>query len=280
MNERRNGVLAPVSTAIFLVFVGARAVAGGLVDTSPERFMASDFTTYPSDDITNAWWTLPAGANFLYFSEEGDECAWNLVEVLEMSTDNFFDVYEGTDARIVLDREWVVDDCGMEWEDVLAAATDGDDPLLPDEITYDWYAQDADANIWYMGEDTRDSEGSSEGSFVAGCDGAEAGIVMLGDPAKGDFYRQEFYEDEAEDWGKVLNFVEMEGDVCLKTKEWTSIERGNIEHKFYCSDGDSGELSMIEELKGKTVVAYLIDRDVAAPPMPAAPPSPIPACEL
>ncbi len=51
-----------------------------------------------------------------------------------------------------------------------------------------------------MGEDTFDGVDYA-GSFTAGCDGAEAGIVVLGDPSKGAFYQQEFYEGQAEDWG-------------------------------------------------------------------------------
>jgi hypothetical protein len=43
----------------------------------------------------------------------------------------------------------------------------------------------------------------------------------LTDPSKGEFYQQEFDEDNAEDWGKVLNFVPIDDfeDHCLKTKE-------------------------------------------------------------
>jgi hypothetical protein len=264
-----------------LVFLGALIVmlatvvpvmAGGLVDTSRERFIGADFTN--SQFITNSWWTLPADTNHLYFVESDGECEWNLVEVLNMTTNNFGGDYTGTNARIVLDREWVDEECDYEdW----GALVEANPP--PEEITYDWYAQDSKANIWYMGEDTWDGE-SNEGSFVAGCDGAEAGIVVLGDPDKGLFYQQEFYEDEAEDWGKVLNFFTQDGMTCMKTKEWTPLENGHVENKFYCSDDHTGELTMIHELKGKTVVVELIDRNVAAPPMPAGPPSPIPAdCE-
>jgi hypothetical protein len=120
----------------------------------------------------------------------------------------------------------------------------------------------------------------SAGSFVAGCNGAEAGIVLLGNPSNGDFYQQEFYEGEAEDWGKVLNFKAEDDLVCMKTKEWTPLERGAIEHKFYCSDGTVGELSRIEELRGKTVIVELVGRNLPAPlpPPPAGPISPIPSC--
>ena len=66
---------------------------------------------------------------------------------------------------------------------------------------------------------------------------------------------------------------------CLKTKEWTPLDPGHVEHKFYCSDGATGELARIDELKGKAVVVELIDRNLATvPPAPSAPPSPMPSC--
>lgn len=260
---------------ICLIITSGNIKAGGLVNTSIDRFLAADFTTDPSENITNPWWTLPAGSNFLYFAEDGDDCVWNLTEVLNATTSNFESIYAGTNARIVLDRGWVDEDC-----------TYGTDPsafsniwnnILPEEITYDWYAQDSEKNIWYMGENTFDGVDFG-GSFVAGCDGAEAGIIILGNPSKGDFYAQEFYQGEAEDWGKVLNFVEKDGLRCMKTKEWTPLESGAIEHKFYCSNGTTGLLALIEELKGKTVLVELVDRDVVAPLPPAGPISPIPRC--
>ena len=267
------------TTATILLFATVSSVqAGGLVDTSPEQFAATVFTD--SANISNPWWTLPEGTNFLYFAETEDGCEWNLVEVLDDTTDNFGGVYAGTEARIVLDREWLDADCEYAGDPANFAAmvaAVGD----PEEATYDWFAQDEDGNIWYMGEDTRDSEGSSEGSFIAGCEGAEAGIVMLADPSAGDFYRQEFYAGEAEDWGKVTTFIDAEGDlVCLKTKEWSPLETGHNEHKFYCSDGDIGVLAWIDELKGKTVTVNLIgevdEGDIPDPP--AEVPDPIPDC--
>jgi hypothetical protein len=260
--------------ATLLAFSGGFAVAGGLVPTTSEDFFYADFTN--AEMINNQWWTLMEGNKFVYFAEEDDECAWNMVEVLGALPDGYFGgVYQNTHARIILDREWADEDCEAQtiediWEED------------PDEVTYDWYAQDDAGNIWYMGEDTRDSDGSSEGSFAAGCGGAEAGIVMLGDPGKGVFYQQELLEDEAEDWGKALNFVELDGMECLKTKEWTPLEPGSVEHKFYCKNGSRGDLVLINELKGKTVVVNLIARDwdlTGTPPAgPGADPSPLPDC--
>ena len=257
---------------VSLLMLMASAVhAGGLIDTSPERFAAAGFTD--SGVITNPWWTLTAGSNFLYFAEDGDDCVWNLTEVTNQTVASFESIYAGTEARVVLDRGWVDEGCefGDDFDAFIASGPE------TTEVTYDWYAQDGEQNIWYMGEHTFD--GDFGGSFVAGCDGAEAGIVILGDPRKGDFYNQEFYEDEAEDWGKVLTFKRAADDVCMKTKEWTPLERGAIEHKFYCSDGDVGALTQIREVSGgKTVIVNLVASDVAAPLVTGLPISPVPSC--
>jgi hypothetical protein len=262
-----------VLTAWLLLLPASTVMAGGLIDTSTERFTATDFTG--SELITNPWWTLNQGKNFLYFAEDGDDCVWNLTEVQGTTADlggDFEGAYAGTNARVVLDRGWVDEDCeyGDDFDAFIASNP------MPEEVTYDWYAQDTERNIWYMGENTFD--GDFGGSFGAGCDGAEAGIVILGDPSKGDFYSQEFYEDEAEDWGKVATFKASDDRICMKTKESTPLEPGAVEHKWYCSDGAVGELTRIEELHGETVIVELVDTDVVAPPAAGLPISPVPNC--
>ncbi|HZD06536.1 MAG TPA: hypothetical protein VE173_16605, partial [Longimicrobiales bacterium] len=113
------------------------------------------------------------------------------------------------------------------------------------EDTYDWYAQDPRGNVWYMGEDSCEVEDGMcvpGGSWEAGVDGAEAGIVMWADPAehRGESYRQEFYEGEAEDMAKVLRLgvsVDVEAghfEDCIQTMDWTHLESGHQELKFYC----------------------------------------------
>ena len=58
------------------------------------------------------------------------------------------------------------------------------------EDTFDWYAQDDDGTIWYLGEDTAEFEdgeiSSTAGSFEAGVDGALAGVIMPGEPGRRD----------------------------------------------------------------------------------------------
>ena len=256
---------------LLLLLSGANVLAGGLIDTSAERFLQAQFTSAGS--ITNPWWTLTQGDNFLYLAQAGEDCEWNLTEVMGTTANGFLGAYAGISARIVLDRSWVDEGCvhGDNFQAFIATNPP------PEEVTYDWYAQDDDKNIWYMGEDTFDGVDKS-GSFVAGCDGAQAGIVILGDPSKGDFYSQEFYEEEAEDWGKVLNFKKMEGLVCMKTKEWTPLERGAIEQKWYCSDGEVGELVLIKERHGKTVTVNLVATNIVPPAVGVLPISSTPSC--
>ena len=48
------------------------------------------------------------------------------------------------------------------------------------EDTFDWYAQDARGNVWYLGEDTKEYENgkvvSTKGSWEAGVNGARPAI--------------------------------------------------------------------------------------------------------
>jgi hypothetical protein len=113
------------------------------------------------------------------------------------------------------------------------------------EDTRDWFAQDNERNVWYFGENTTlVSDGlpvDLSGTWTGGVDGAQPGIVMKGQPAIGDFYRQEFSLTQAEDLAEVKSlsasvtvpFPPGSFDNCLETEESSSIAPGDIEHKFY-----------------------------------------------
>jgi hypothetical protein len=113
----------------------------------------------------------------------------------------------------------------------------------PEEKTFDWYAQDKRGNVWYLGEDSSDFvKGKwvrSDGSWEAGVNGAKAGIVMKANPSVGDVYRQEYYACHAEDMAKVLSRSKSVAvtygsfEHALETSEWTPLERGVVEHKYY-----------------------------------------------
>ena len=113
------------------------------------------------------------------------------------------------------------------------------------ENTFDWYAQDGCGNVWYMGETTKEYEDgkvvSTAGSWEAGVDGAQAGVVMPGDPQVGLTYRQEYYEGEAEDRGEIVSLDEQAQvpfghfrDV-LMTKDTTPLHPRILEYKFYAA---------------------------------------------
>jgi hypothetical protein len=112
------------------------------------------------------------------------------------------------------------------------------------EKTFDWYAQDKQGNVWYLGEDTKEFENgkvvSTAGSWEAGKNGAKAGIIMLAHPQIGDKYRQEFLAGEAEDVARVaalgLDIKVPYGSFhnCLKTVEFTRLEPGVKEAKVNC----------------------------------------------
>jgi hypothetical protein len=78
----------------------------------------------------------------------------------------------------------------------------------PIEHTFDWYAQDREGNVWYMGEDTRELQHGkfvqADDSWEGGVAGAEPGIIMPGNPQRGDAYRQEYYPRFAMDQARVL----------------------------------------------------------------------------
>lgn len=115
----------------------------------------------------------------------------------------------------------------------------------PNEDTLDWFAQDRDGNVWYFGEATKafDAAGTVDttGSFEAGVDGAQPGIVMTGQPQIGDKYRQEYSKGVAEDTGEVLSLTGSEttpltGPVkdLLVTKDTDLLDpTGPAENKYY-----------------------------------------------
>jgi hypothetical protein len=140
----------------------------------------------------------------------------------------------------------------------------------PVEITTDWYAQDSSGNVWYLGEDSKEIEDgkvkTTQGSWVAGVDGALPGIIMLAAPTPGRAYRQEFYRGEAEDMAQVIRLdatarvrAGSYGKV-LVTREWTPLEPKNLEDKYYAKGvgnvlmnltaGERGRFELIRFIRG------------------------------
>ena len=188
---------------------------------SDEPYELDAGTTGP--DVTNPWFPLEPGTRWVYreVDEEGQ-----VLRVVVTATSETRTIANGVEARVV--RDTVTQD-GEIVEDTL-----------------DWYAQDADGNVWYLGEDTAELEdgeiSSREGSFEAGVDGALAGVIMPAEPQVGMAYRQEYYAGEAEDNGEVLA-LDASADVpagsyddVLETADTNALEPDVLEHKYYARD--------------------------------------------
>jgi len=131
---------------------------------------------------------------------------------------------------------------GIEVMVVRDTVTDLDGELIED--TEDWFAQDVRGNVWYFGEISQNFEGGRlvdvEGSWTAGVERAKPGIVMPASPKAGMTYRQEFDLGGAEDAGRVLDTRGSAATpaascvaTCLVTEDFTPLEPGHIEHKYY-----------------------------------------------
>jgi hypothetical protein len=193
---------------------------GGATDQiSHKKFDPCDFSN--EETIDNPYLSFTPGTTFTYESETEEGTEEDIVTVTDETK-----VILGVTARVVRDTVYL------------------DGELIED--TFDWFAQDKEGNVWYLGEDTKEYENgqvvSTEGSWEAGVDGAEGGIVMLADPQVGDTYRQEWYPEHAEDAAEVVSLNE-EVTVpygtftnCLQTREFSTLDPDLNEYKYYCSD--------------------------------------------
>jgi hypothetical protein len=184
--------------------------------SEPANLDPAGFTT----EIDNPYMPLAVGSRWVYAEDEAGEPHQKVVVEV---TDQTKEIANGIEAVVVRDE----------------GSINGD----PVEVTDDYYAQDADGNVWYLGEDTAEYEhgkvASREGSFEAGVDGAEAGIAMPADPEVGMAYRQEYLKGEAEDEGEVVSLSEKAEapfgyyPQTLMTKDLNPLEPKVSEHKFY-----------------------------------------------
>ena len=185
-----------------LTVAGATDATDATDDINPE-----DFTVR----IDNPFFPLPPGTTFIYRGNREGRKQRDEFTVTDRTV-----VIDGVTCRIVHDKVFI--------RGVLR------------ENTFDYFAQDRDGNVWYFGKDTEelDKNGrvvSTAGTWRAGVDGAQPGVIMEAHPNVNDHYFQEVAAPLAQDetvavpLGKFTN--------CLATKEFTQLEPGNIEHKFY-----------------------------------------------
>jgi hypothetical protein len=172
-----------------------------------------------SDRITNKYWPMKPGTTWTYTGQKDGQPEKVVV------------VVKKTSKTIMGVRTVVVQDT-VTTNNTLA------------ENTTDWYAQDKQGNLWYFGEDSKDYKNgvvvSTQGTWEAGVDGAQPGIVVKARPtADGKTYRQEFRPGVAEDMAKILstNGAEKVPAGSFKrivhTLDTDPLNPDKIEHKFY-----------------------------------------------
>ncbi len=214
--------------------------------SEPSKLDPADFST----DIDNPYWPMQPGNRWVYTETDTDGTKERVVVTV---TDKTKKIANGVTARVIRD---VVTD------------TETGQPV---EITDDWYAQDTDGNVWYLGEAVRNFKDGRvvdrEGSFEAGVDGAQPGVVMPAAPEAGLSYRQEYYKGEAEDRAAVVAVGADQVEVpagyykgVLLTRDLVPLEPKVQELKFYArgvgpvlsvhTDGAGGRAALVRFTKG------------------------------
>jgi hypothetical protein len=191
--------------------------------------------------IDNPYFPLPVGRVLVYKGVRDGQKQIDTVTVTDQTK-----VLEGITATAASD---------------VATTTDG--KLL--EKTTDWYAQDKQGNVWYMGEDTvaylPNGKLDTSGSWQSDVNDGEPGIVMEADPQIPDAYRQEFLAGQAEDTAWITG---LGGSVkipygtvhnVLTSLEHTALEPDVVDQKVYAPG-----LGIVTELTlaGGQEVAHLV----------------------
>jgi hypothetical protein len=105
----------------------------------------------------------------------------------------------------------------------------------PIELTFDYYAQDRQGNVWYMGEDAFDRVHGrfvkASDSWLGGVSSGKPGIIMPAQPRVGDAYRQEYYPP-----GKALDTARV---ISLNGK--LKVGYGSFKHLLVTSDYSPAE---------------------------------------
>lgn len=194
---------------------------GGTGPRAPSAALVPSYPTSASgwvSGISNPYLAFERGRVFNYRTETDEGLETTVVEVTRDTR-----TILGVVTTVVHDRVWL------------------NGSLIED--TFDWYAQDAAGNVWYFGEDSKEIENgvviSTAGSWEAGVNGAQPGIIMLADPTVGVKYQQELAVGVAEDMARVRSLSESvevpygSFDNCLQTFDFTPLDRSVREYKYY-----------------------------------------------
>ena len=195
-------------------------------EVSPGReALNGDYTSqiYPGNfvsRVTNSFLPLTPGSTFRFRTETSKGSEIGEIEILKETK-----IVLGITCTVVKDRVYL------------------NSQLMED--TYDWFAQDKNGNVWYMGEQVDNYVNgvidNHYGSWEAGIDGAEPGVMMAADPSPGLCYRQEHYLGQAEDQAEVVGNNQVitvpagAFNNCIKIRETNPLDPSFLEYKYYAS---------------------------------------------
>jgi hypothetical protein len=193
------------------VLMAAPVATAGADTAAPGRFTAR---------VTNPYHPLLPGMRWEYRGVKDGRRLRDVVRVTSRIRR-----IDGVPCAVVRDRSWL-------------------DGRLSERTT-DFYTQGPHGTVWYYGErtaelDRRGRVTSREGSWLAGRDGARAGVFMPAHPRVGASFAQEHYPGHAEDHFRVVSrnaTVRVPFDTyrrdALMTREWTPLEPGVRDGKWY-----------------------------------------------
>ena len=216
--------MKPGLTLLPMAFLLATAAAASPV------LPAFDPANFPTDAaITHTYFPLKAGYLREYSGMVKDEAGDPTTERTVMQYDGPGPVIAGVATVVMSDQAFVGD--------------------LNIERTKDYYAQDKDGNVWYMGEDVQNihhdtddkiSGTDTKGTWRAGVNGALPGYQMAADPKPGFAYEQEHSPaDKAMDIAEIMAVdATQDGKLgpyanVIKVYETSSIETDLREIKYY-----------------------------------------------
>jgi len=212
---KRTPLVALLIAALLIVALAAGCGSSDTTTTTSITARRSGF----SANVTNPWFPLRPGSVYRYRGVKDGEPSREVMTVTHRTK-----TIDGARCVVVSDLLYIRGKL--------------------EERTEDYYTQDAKGNVWYFGEKTAelDEQGNvknTSGSWMAGVQGAKPGIFMFARPRVGQSARQEFLQGEAEDHFQIVAkgvvatvpFKTFHG--AMLTKEWTPLEPGVLDHKYY-----------------------------------------------
>jgi hypothetical protein len=228
---RRARVLCAVATLLLVLLASAcggdeprQAVDATSVTTkvATEKDFDRDRFSEPTT-IDNPWFPLKPGTQFVY---EGSAIADDrrIHRRVVFTVTDLTKVVDGVRTLVAWDRDY------------------NDGQLVEPELVV--FAQDDDGNVWTLGqypEEYEDGELVDTPAWIAGVEGARAGIVMRAEPSTGT-------SDYSQGWGPKVEYAdrakvhEMVQETCvafgcyqnvLVTDEWDAADPAARQRKYY-----------------------------------------------